>query len=347
VQAQTHSQRIAQLEASNKEFSSEKQKLAAQVDSLDLRVTFVTREKELVVDELAMQRKQYDDLIAQQSHWDDLRAAAEQIQALTNLVGQADTEELKELRRVRDRTRTLENEHTALQRRVKEYETKLSTSEKVAQASKQSLVQAQQRAVEWERRAKEASSELETTQQKLDSAEEARAQLDADYSLAKLQLEERDAEERLDKDRQNKLRDQIAALEAQVARLQAETDQANKAAAAAKVVQPKARYQNGNGTTRPPARPDSRASTVYNEEDRSVTPTGQYMIKSEPMRPRPVTPQQSVWDSIHAPRRGMPTTAPVTPQAKKARGYYRPQIPSPTPSNVSAAPTLGDDGWWS
>ncbi|KAH9921301.1 uncharacterized protein B0H18DRAFT_1121452 [Fomitopsis serialis] len=349
VQAQTHSQRIAQLEASNKEFSTERQKLAAQVDSLDLRVTFVTREKELVVDELAMQRKQYDDLIAQQSNWDDLRAAAEQIQALTNLVGQADTEELKELRRARDRTRTLENEHTALQRRVKEYETRLSTSEKVAQASKQSLVQAQQRAVEWERRAKEASSELESTQQKLDSAEEARAQLDADYSLAKLQLEERDAEERLDKDRQNKLRDQIAALEAQVARLQAETDQANKAAAAAKVVQPKARYQNGNGngTARPPARSDSRASTVYNDEDRSVTPTGQYMIKSEPMRARPVTPQQSVWDSIHAPRRGMPTTAPATPQAKKARGYYRPQIPSPTPSNVSAAPTLGDDGWWS
>ncbi|KZT68449.1 hypothetical protein DAEQUDRAFT_671259 [Daedalea quercina L-15889] len=344
VQAQTDSQRIAELDSSNRELNAEKQQLKARVDSLDLRVTFITREKELVTDELATQRRYHEELVAQRGSWDDLRAAAEQIQVLTKLVGQADTEELKELRRIRDRSRTLETEHAALQRRVKENETKLSASEKVAQASKQSLVQAQQRAVEWERRAKEASGELELTQQKLDSAEEARAQLDADYSLAKLQLEERDAEERLDKDRQNKLRDQIAALEAQVARLQAETDQANKAAAAAKVAQPKARYQNGNGNARPPARPDSRTSTVY-DESRAVTPTAQ--CKSSDPVVRAATPQQSVWDSIHAPRRPAATAAPATPLAKKAHGYYRPQIPSPTPSNVSAAPTLGDDGWWS
>ena len=164
-----------------------------------MRVAFVTREKELVADELAVQRRQYEDLAARQDNWDEFRASVEQIQALTKLVGQADNEELRELRRARDRSRTLETEHAALQRRVKDVESKLSASERVAQASKQSLVQAQQRAVEWERRAKEASSELEQVQQKYDSAEEARAQLDADYSLAKLQLEERDAEERLDK----------------------------------------------------------------------------------------------------------------------------------------------------
>lgn len=266
------------------------------------------------------------------------------------------------MRRARDRSRALETEHAALQRRVKEVESRLSASEKVAQASKQSLVQAQQRAVEWERRAKEASNELEQVQQKYDSAEEARAQLDADYSLAKLQLEERDAEERLDKvssrayillpvrlpmtlqDRQNKLRDQIAALEAQVARLRAETDQANKAAAAAKVAQPKARYtngnSNGNGTSRVPVRPDSRASTIYNNS-RAVTPTA-YKSSREPVV-RSETPQQSVWHSIHAPRNG----GLVTPQVKeKAHRPYRPQIPSPTPSNVSAAPTRASDGWY-
>lgn len=164
-----------------------------------MRVAFVTREKDLVADELVAQRRQYEDLATQQNNWDELHAALQQMQALTKLVGQADTEELKELRRARDRSRTLETEHAALQRRVKEVESKLSASEKITQASKQSLVQAQQRAVEWERRAKEASNELEQVQQKYDNAEEARAQLDADYSLAKLQLEERDAEERLDK----------------------------------------------------------------------------------------------------------------------------------------------------
>lgn len=112
-------------------------------------------------------------------------------------------------------------------------------------------------------------------------------------------------------------------------------------------MQPKARYLggNGNGNARAPARPDSRASTIYNET-RAVTPTAQYKPSREPVV-RSATPQQSVWDSIHAPR-STAASGPVTPQVnKKSHGYYRPQIPSPTPSNVSAAPTLGNDGWWS
>lgn len=118
---------------------------------------------------------------------------------LTKLVGQPDTEEIKDLRRIRDRSKVLEGEHAVLQRRLKEYENKMANNEKVAQASRQSLSQAQQRAIEWERRAKDYESELRSTQTKLDQTEQAQAQLDADYSLVKLQLEERDAEERLDK----------------------------------------------------------------------------------------------------------------------------------------------------
>lgn len=115
------------------------------------------------------------------------------------MTSQADREELQELRRIRDRSKVLEGENSALQRRVKDYETKVANQDKLAQTSRQSLVQARQRAEEWERRAKEAEGQLEVAQTKLDEVEQAHSQLDADYSLVKLQLEERDAEERLDK----------------------------------------------------------------------------------------------------------------------------------------------------
>ncbi|OBZ79888.1 hypothetical protein A0H81_00129 [Grifola frondosa] len=344
VQAQTAQERLSQLEKANHELGLEKQQLKSKVDSLNLRVTFVTREKESIGDELSVLRKQNEDLTSQQNHWDELRRASEQIQMLANLVGQADTEEIQELRRIRDRSKVLEGEHAALQRRLKEYETKTMNSEKVAQASRQSLAQAQQRAVEWEQRTKEYEGQLELNEIKLEQAEQAHAQLDADYSVVKLRLEERDAEERLDRDRQNKLRDQIASLEAQVARLQAEVDQSKKAAAALQAPL----YQNGH--SHPPPRPDSRASTIYGES-RGSTPLSQYNGVRGSSNVQVLTPPQpSVWDSIHAPnaRHENPIRIQMTPKAKRLtlNQYYRPQIPSPTPSNVSAAPTLGDDGWW-
>ncbi|OSD05616.1 hypothetical protein PYCCODRAFT_1450275 [Trametes coccinea BRFM310] len=339
VQAQSQQERLTELEKAKHELGLEKQQLKAKVDNLELRVNYVTREKDTVAEELAAQRKQNEELFAQQNRWDELRQATEQIQALANNVSQVDQEELRELRRIRDRTKILEGEHSALQRRVKEYETKIANQEKLAQTSRQSLVQARQRAEEWERRAKEAEGQLEVTQTKLDQVEQSHSQLDADYSLVKLQLEERDAEERLDKDRQNKLRDQIAALEAQVARLQAEVDKAKKPMTT-NVLQPVARYQNGR--THPPPRPDSRASTIYNQS-RAATPKGQYNGTNTDVRVA-TPPQPSVRDSIHAPWRQV-TAVPVASKRFSSNPYSR--VASPTPSNVSAAPTLGDDGWWS
>ncbi|KAI0369968.1 hypothetical protein BV20DRAFT_967326 [Pilatotrama ljubarskyi] len=336
VQAQSQQERLAELEKARHELGLEKQQLRAKVESLELRVAFTTREKESLSDELVAQKRQNEELLSQRSRWDELRQATEQIQALANMVGQIDQEEVKELRRIRDRSKVLEGENTVLQRRIKEFETKVANQDKLAQTSRQSLVQARQRAEEWERRAKEAEGQLELTQNKLDEVEQSHSQLDADYSLVKLQLEERDAEERLDKDRQNKLRDQIAALEGQVARLQAELDKAKKTP---NVLQPVARYQNGQ--THPPPRPDSRASTVYNQS-RAVTPKAQYNGTTNDVRVA-TPPQPSVRDSIHAPWRQ--ASAIHTPgKGMRSNPYYR--APSPTPSTVSAAPTLGDDGWW-
>lgn len=142
------------------------------------------------------------------------------------------------------------------------------------------------------------------------------------------------------------MRDQIAAMEAQLARAQADLDKASNAATAAKSGHSStSSHLRPNGYVRQqyPSRPDSRASTVYGDH-RATTPTaqpnGKYYNPSARASP---SPQPSVWSSMHAPtaRRGPIQTL------SRASSNYRSQIPSPTPSNVSAAPTLGDDGWYS
>ena len=124
---------------------------------------------------------------------------AKEYEGQVELVGQADNKELKELRSYRDRTWDLEGEHAALQKRIKEQDTKISNSERAALTARQSLAQAQQRSSEWERRANEYEGQVELMQTKLDQAEQTYAQLEADHSLIKLQLEEQEANDRLSK----------------------------------------------------------------------------------------------------------------------------------------------------
>lgn len=334
-----------------------------------------------MADDVATLKKQLEEASSHEGQWEELKRTNESLQTLVTLVSQKDNDDAKEVRRLRDKQRSLETENSTLQRRLKEHETKAANSERAAQTARHSLSQAQQRAAEWEKRANEYEQDLESTRSRLDQAEQAQAQLDADYSLVKLQLDERDAEERLAKvgvpfhlyplqgcsvrlttctqDRESKLRDQIAALEESAARLRAETDQAKKAAAVATAA---AAASTANTSTRPAVssrlrqngytpseRPDSRASTVYGDS-RVNTPTPPANGTHHAPSIRPASPpQQSVWDSVHAPRSGRNVIRmPVTPKAKKSHQTpYYPRAPSPTPSNVSAAPTLQDDGWWS
>lgn len=275
---------------------------------------------------------------------------------LTTLIGQADNEEVKELKRIRDRTNKLESDHTALQKRFKDQESKVANSERAAVIARQSLAQAQQRASEWERRAKEHEGELEMTRTKLDHADQTHAQLDADYSLAKLQLEEREADDRLAKvrsiisdialaadyfqDRENNLRNQVNALQASVTRLEADLAKA-KAAAAVPFI-PSAHQ---NGYTPSPPRPDSRTSTAYGVS-RSGTPIAR--MNGSSIRSN-TPPQSSVWDPMHVPHSKLVSRhSHLGPTTAKARNSsYHPQIPSPTPSTISLTPTQGNDGWWS
>ncbi|KAF8060923.1 hypothetical protein FPV67DRAFT_1673756 [Lyophyllum atratum] len=358
VATQANRERLDELESSNRELATEKLALKAKADSLDLQVTFAARDKESAMRALERLQQQHDYLASQQSHWDELHRASEKIEMLTTLIGQVDNEEVKDLRRYRDRTKVLEGEHAALQKRFKEQETKMGNNERATVTARQSLAQAQQRSSEWERRAKEFEGQLEMTQTKLDQAEQTQAQLDADYSLVKLQLEEREANDRLSQDSQHKLGEQVSLLESKVTRLQFELEQAKTVKAPAP--QP---YRNiTNGNAHPLPRPDSRASTIY--DNRVATP--QRRMQSQASTARSDTPPSaSVWDSmhapttdkykypapttnVHAPRSRYPDLGPTTPKARRPQQQpWRAMAPSPTPSTVSLAPTQGDDGWWS
>jgi hypothetical protein len=167
--------------------------------------------------------------------------------------------------------------------------------------------------------------------------------------------------------RESQVRDQVAALEQDVQRLQgelartqadadAERDKARKVAAQAQA-QAHAQAQAQAQKQHSPPRPDSRASTVF--VSRAATPvqgkrTGTPMTQNGARSSTP--PTSSIWDSMHAPKgvdprqrymaaaglgNGVPRSSP------RPGGYYgRPPIASPTPSVVSVAPTQGADGWW-
>ncbi len=98
-----------------------------------------------------------------------------------------------------DRSKVLEGEHAALQKRAKEQETKLTNLERASLVARQTFAQSQQRSSEWEKKAREFEGEVERLSTIVEQAEQTRGQLDADYSLAKSQIEEHEAERRLAK----------------------------------------------------------------------------------------------------------------------------------------------------
>jgi len=218
---------------------------------------------------------------------------------------------------------------------------------------RQTLTQAQQRAVEWEKRAKEADAEISTIRSRLEEESGAKVQLDSEVSLLKVQLQGKEADERLTQvsqtlhrrsdvkliipqDRESKLRDQVAALEEQVARLEAEVS-------TPPVVAPTAITPSTNSYKfEQPIRSESRGSTVY-DQSRSATP-----VSTRPAQAQLAS--NGVWNSMHNPYQAngvshrMPNGSGLGASKRDGAGT---RSVSPTASVVSTAPTVDEDGWWS
>lgn len=348
VTIESQQERLLELEKLNRELISEKQTLVAKMHSLETQAGFASRDKEAAIEALTTLRTEHDTLLSQQTQWKDLRRTTEQLEHLSALVTQAQTNEpeLKELRRVRDRSKVLEGEYAALQRRYKEQEMRSTSSERAANTARASLAQAQQRATEWEERANEHESALSEAQAAREDAEDRMAQLAEDNVFAKMQLDEKDAEERLAKDRENKLRDQVAALEARVAQLQLRVNDRSVVSRATSA------NRRAAAAVSSPPRPDSRASTIY--PSRTATPTASVVDSRHGTN----TPPTSVWDSMHAPsvsvndwkqpqQQGGPAAFPRGRFAVQQQDWRRQsRVASPTPSVDSVALTLRNDGWY-
>ncbi|KAF9560205.1 hypothetical protein CPC08DRAFT_665707 [Agrocybe pediades] len=367
VTAETTQQSISALEKANKDLMSEKQDLKSKVDALEMEVDFAHREKGSISKSYELLQSQHEQLSSQQNNWDTLRSATEKINLVFNLLENADSEEQKELRHFRDRSQALEEDNVSLQKRVQDLEGMLGNSDRSAATTRQTLAQAQQRSAEWERRAKESEAQLEMVQTKFEQGEQTHSQLEADYQLAKMQLEEREAANRMQEDRENKLREQISALESKCSLLQKELEKVNAARIAAKSPAPFRQTTNGN-VVHPSPRPDSRASTVYDPREAATRRMSSYSSARSTTSPN-LTPETSVYDSMHAPSNAKSqnqnnwsspamhtptarhaTLAPYTPKIHRPaynHQYARARAPSPTPSVVSVTPTQGDDGWWS
>jgi chromosome segregation ATPase len=158
-------------------------------------VSWAERDKETALSNLAIAEKERDDIVSQQTNWDDLRRTAQHVETLTKLLTSGENEELRELRRIRDRSKVLEGEHSALQKRFKEQEAKLAELERTSVHARQAAATANQRATEAERRAKDLENELDAARDKVERAEDVRQQIDADYSLLKSHVQEKELEE--------------------------------------------------------------------------------------------------------------------------------------------------------
>ena len=164
---------------------------------MEVELGFAKRERETASKALDTLQAQHKQVLAQQSNWETLAAATEKMNLVFNLLDNAESEEQKELGVLRARSKVLEDENAAMQKRFKELDTKLANSDRSAAAARQTLMQARQRSSEWERRAKEYEGQLERVQTKYEQSEQTQSQLDADFSMLKLQLEEQEADNRL------------------------------------------------------------------------------------------------------------------------------------------------------
>ncbi|KAG1881012.1 uncharacterized protein F5891DRAFT_1204281 [Suillus fuscotomentosus] len=199
--------------------------------------------------------------------------------------------------------------------RFRDQELKIYNAERTAIAARQNLTQAQWRSSEWENRAKEYESLTRWSKLMLN--------LMRGIPLQTFNWKNfKEAEGHFVKDREQKLHDQVANFEAQVARLESDLSKA-KATPTPSIASSYTKI----GHTELPSPPDSRSSTVFSG-DRSSTPVAQMNGSHRPRSDPPHQSSPSVRDSMRAPRR-FPHLAyaavPATPKSRRLISSYRPQ----------------------
>lgn len=160
-----------------------------QVEVLEATALHQARERETLAKAKEALETEVASLRAQQRHWDDLRRTADQVQNLARLIGQADNEEMADLKRIRERHHALDKEHTSLQKRCADQEAKIAKLQREGASSKQILLQAQQKADQWEKQAHALEDELESLQTQLEEARDVQGQYEGDVAALKEEIQ--------------------------------------------------------------------------------------------------------------------------------------------------------------
>ncbi len=268
-----------------------------------------------------------------------------------------------------------------MQKRLKDLESKLANSERSGTTARQTLAQAQQRSEEWERLAKAAQGTAEMLETKLEQAEQTQAQLDADYEFAKMQLDEKEADSRLQSVRTlanepvfRVVTDDNIIRIAQP-KCSSKSSRSNRSARTCKA-NLRRRTQAGSplrlrrSAHAPMASPAihrpglilgpapcmtgaTRCRIAGCRRTRAPGAWSRRLLATSRLFGIRCTHQATARASgarrhCARPSAGIAVSHQPHPKAQYAAPYQQyARAPSPTPSTVSAAPTQGDDGWWS
>ncbi|KAF8741521.1 hypothetical protein RHS02_03518, partial [Rhizoctonia solani] len=346
--------RIASLEKTNHEQNQQNHELQLKVNTLELQVTYATRDLESskrIVSQLETQR---NNLMAQQKHWDDLRRTAERVENLCQQMEREDSEEIVELKRTVDENKILQGEHAYLKKRYDEQERRIADFTRGQQTAKQTITQAQQQAAEWERRAKEADTELDTYRSRAEELEDANTRLHQDFTQLQLKVKDLTETEEKQKQQNQTMQNQIVALEHQLDALKTELAEAarpqtpvapipqrNGVVTGLPVGLPRSVSRLSQGT---PVYTPTRQGPVVSLHGTNGLTNGKLDLASEPTS---ASSSEGVWASMHAPSNDgfAPPQTPRPSHARQAQ-HHRPRVPSPTHSVVSSM-TRDEDGWYS
>ncbi|CAE6405162.1 unnamed protein product [Rhizoctonia solani] len=345
--------RITSLEKVNDEQLQQSHELQMKANTLELQVTYVTRDLESskrIVSQLETQR---NNLMAQQKHWDDLRRTAERVESLCQQMESEDSEEIVELRRAVDESKILQGEHAYLKKRYEEQERRIADFTRGQQTAKQTVTQAQQQAAEWERRAKEADAELDTCRLRSEELEDANTRLHEDFTQLQLKFKDLTETEEKQKQQNHTMQNQIVALEHQLDALKTELAEAIRPQTPVAPIPQRNGAVNGLSVGLPRSLSRlSQGTSVYTPTRQGLAGSshgsngltnGKLDLSSDCASPSP----EGAWASMHAPsNNGL--APPQTPRPSHARQaqHHRPRVPSPTHS-ITSTMTCDENGWYS
>ncbi|KAG8900984.1 hypothetical protein FRB99_005644 [Tulasnella sp. 403] len=335
---------IGNLEQQNRDLQKELHQCQTKIKTMELEATFAARDLDAagrVKEEL---QEEIDRLREDKSHFDDLRRTAEQVETLSRLIGAADTEEVAELRRIRDKSKGMEREYTSLQKRCADQEAKISALLHTSAANKQSIAETKQKIAEWEKRARRAEGELDSTQTQLEQARDIQDQLQVDVSSLREELEAKTTALAAIEGREQTLMNKVASLESQLVsarvELQGVQPRTNSSIHAPRPqVASSTSWQQKNIAV-PNGRPGSSTSTIGVDISRpgTATPNG----NGSPTTP----PASSMWSSVKSSKKLSSSNQKPQSYLSHSSSFIRSGAPSPTPSVVSVAATEQADGWW-